>query len=159
MRKPLLATAVILSVPLVAQSTESVEASGRTISYRSAVEVLERDGDDKPLKGNTERIGVTLHETGPGAGSFSQVRIVSDWERTGPGGVYSGTLYRVFANGDNLELTFQGQFAKGQAKGTYECASGTGRYAGATCSGAYQSETFDNGMAANHWTGTISLGE
>ena len=159
MRKLLFAGAMILTIPLVAQSTESIEASGRTISYRSSAEVLERDANDKPSKGSIERIGVTLHESGPGAGSYSQIRILADWERTGPGGVYSGTLHRVFANGDTQELAFQGTFGKGQAEGTYECNGGTGRYQGASCGGIYQSETFDNGIAANQWSGTISFKE
>jgi len=47
---------------------ESEKAVGRTISYRTAVKVLERDAEDNPIRGTAERVGVTLHEMGPEKG-------------------------------------------------------------------------------------------
>lgn len=41
------------------------------------------------------------------------------------------------------------QGGKGWAEGTYECVGGTGRYATASCSGIYESQSFPSGMAAN----------
>lgn len=104
-------------------------------------------------------MGVTLHEAGPGAGSFSQIRILSTWELTEEGGVYSGTLHRTFEDGKKQDIAFEGKFGEGWAEGTYECAGGTGRYATASCSGTYESQSFPNGMAANRWSGTITFTE
>jgi hypothetical protein len=159
MRHAVLVAIVLLVSPLTAQAGEGHEASGRTISYRTAVEVLERNAENKPIKGTAERIGVTLHETGPGAGTFSQISILSTWERTAKGGVYSGTLHRTFADGEKQDIAFNGRFGKGRAEGTYECAGGTGKYARATCGGTYKSESFPNGMAANRWSGNIEFAE
>lgn len=159
MRLALLAVPLLLVPSFSASAGAIQEASGRTISYRTAVEVLERNAEDKPLTGTAERVGVTLHEQGPGAGAYSQVRILSTWKRTGRGGVYSGTLYRLYADGERQEIAFEGRFDTGGAEGTYECAGGTGRYATATCTGTYQSESFPNGMAANRWSGTIEFAD
>lgn len=149
----------LLIAPLTVAAGESHEAAGRTISYRTAVEVLERDAADKPIKGTAERVGVTLHEKGPGGGSFSQVSILTSWQRTAQGGVYSGTLHRTFPQGDEQRLAFQGNFGKGWSKGVYECVGGTGKYASAKCGGTYEGQGFPNGMAANRWSGTIEFAE
>jgi hypothetical protein len=144
---------------LAAYAGESQKAAGRTISYRTAVEVLERDTEDNPVKGTAERIGVTLHELGPAAGGYSQVRILSTWERTDQGGIYSGTLHRTYADDEEQDLAIEGRFGKGRSEGTYECTGGTGKYATATCNGTYESESFPNGMAANRWSGTITFAD
>ena len=157
MRFSILAVIFLLIPPLTVQAGEGHEAAGRTISYRTAVEVLERDAENKPTKGTAERVGVTLHEKGPGAGSFSQVRIETAWERTAKGGVYAGKLHRVLPNGDEQRLVFEGKFGKGWSKGTYECEGGTGKYAAAKCSGIYEGQSFSNRMAANQWSGTIEF--
>ncbi len=159
MRAAILATAFLVLPSLTVQAGGSVDAAGRTISYRTAVEVLERDADDKPIKGTAERVGVTLHEKGPGAGSYSQVHIDITWQRTAEGGVYSGTFDRTYSNGDEQDLAFEGRFGKGWSKGTYECVSGTGNFATATCSGTYEGQSFPNGMAANRWSGTIEFAD
>jgi len=159
MRYSILATTVLLILPFTVQAGGGHDAAGRTISYRTAVQVLERDSENKPIKGTAERTGVTLHEKGPGAGSFSQVRIETAWERTAKGGVYSGTLYRVLPDGDEQRLVLDGKFGKGWSKGTYECKGGTGKYATAECSGTYEGQSFANRMAANQWSGTIEFAD
>lgn len=147
----------LLIIPLTAAAGQIHEAAGRTISYRTVVEVLERDAADKPIKGTAERVGVTLHEKGPAGGSFSQVSIETSWERSAQGGVYSGTLHRTFPEGDEQRLAFEGNFGKGWSKGVYECVGGTGKYAAAKCGGIYEGQSFPNGMAANRWSGTIEF--
>ena len=149
----------LLALPLAAQAGESLEADGRTISFKTDVQVLERNADNKPIKGKTTRTGVTLHEKGPGQGTYSQVLLKVLWEMKEKGGVYLGTLDRTFPNGDEQHLTFQGRFGKGLSKGVYQCADGTGKYANVKCSGTYEGQSFSNGMAANRWTGTIVFAE
>ena len=159
MRVPYLFATLLLVAPLSAQAGQGEESAGRTITYRTALEVLERNAENTPIKGTSERVGVTLHEHGPAAGSFSQVKILSSWERTAQGGVYSGTLHRTYADDQKQEIAFEGRFGKGWAEGTYQCTGGTGKYAKAKCAGTYKSESFPNGMAANRWTGAIEFAE
>lgn len=159
MRAAILVATFVLMPSLTALAGESVDAAGRTITYRTDVAVVERDADDKPVKGTAERVGVTLHEKGPSAGAYSQVQIEIIWQRTSEGGVYSGEFHRTYASGDEQDLTFEGRFGKGWSKGTYECTGGTGRYADAACSGTYEGQSFPNGMAANRWSGTIEFAD
>ena len=155
MRLSILAAAILAIPPLATQAGESMQATGRTVSYRTAAEVLERDAANKPIKGTIERVGITLHEAGPASGTYSQVRIVATWRLAGKSGVYSGTLHRTFDEGEIQDIAFKGRFGKGRAEGTYECVGGTGKYANATCRGTYTSTSFPNGMASNRWSGTI----
>ncbi len=50
MRLVTVTAAFLLITPVTVEAGESHEAAGRTISYRTAVEVLERDAADKPIK-------------------------------------------------------------------------------------------------------------
>lgn len=51
MRFSILAAMLLSVFSLAALADESYEAAGRTITYRTALDVLERDADDRPVMG------------------------------------------------------------------------------------------------------------
>jgi hypothetical protein len=71
-------------------------------------------------------------------------------------GAFTGSIRFVAANSDVLDVTMVGAFAPPLATGTYTVAGGSGRFAGATGSAAFQAFTPDLVQMSARFDGLIS---
>jgi len=147
----------LIFLAATALAAESVNHSGRTITYPGDVKV-EKVGDvDGHIRGTFKRAGLTLHESGPRAGQISEIVIEGDFDMIKGVGAYQAKMFRTFADGDTVTLQIDGENKpKGIGVGTYRCIEGTGAMAGVQCRGTYSSQRFKNKMSVVNWEGTIT---
>jgi len=130
----------------------------------TALAVPAASAADRPFKGHAS--GVIQAFPDPIAGTPGVVQYTGQathlgrFTRTeyfnfdGFGGIF-GTMFFTAANGDRLDLNFDGQFTPPTAEGTYEITGGTGRFRDAAGTADFRAVLGPEGRVEVDFAGSI----
>lgn len=140
------AAAFVAAAMTVAAGTSAAKASAERAFRGSATGTIEF------TSANTAT--VTYTGTATHLGNYTRVEHVT----IGAGGTVSGDITFTGVTGDQIFVSFTGQFISGNdITGTYTVTGGTGRFEGATGTADFSANTPDFVNATASWEGRIEF--